>query len=175
MEDIKIIGKLKEVKTTAEGKELIFVVENKRHTRMIDSLKDESYSISIGDLEKDRTLRQNRYMWALLTEIDRRINGDRGLDPERIYCQMLREVGAKTDYLVLLTQAEPMLRRMFRAVEYVAPYVNPKDKKNKYGVYRVYWGSSEFNTKEMTLLIDHILDYAERIGIETDYWVEVLK
>lgn len=42
-------------------------------------------------------------------------------------------------------------------------------------MYKVFIGSSKMNVKEMNLLIDTVLDIATEVGIETDYWREVLK
>ena len=43
------------------------------------------------------------------------------------------------------------------------------------GVFKCYYGSSKMDTKEMTLLIDTILDMAEEAGVETVYYKELLK
>ena len=37
-------------------------------------------------------------------------------------------------------------------------------------IYRLYPGSSTYDTKEMTKLIDVALDYAAKIGLDTAYY-----
>ena len=44
----------------------------------------------------------------------------------------------------------------------------------RFYVYKCFFGSSTMNTKEMGGLIDKTIERAEAVGIDTDYWKEVL-
>ena len=129
------------------------------------------YELDIKEYKGKRTLKQNAYMWELITEIDKALNGGRPNDSVEVYAQCLEKAKAKFEFMLVPEEALSMLRTKFRAVRVIAgkrvegiPYVN----------VQVFWGSSQMNTKEMSDLIDAILDYANEVGIVTDYWKEVL-
>lgn len=130
------------------------------------------YELDIKEYKGKRTLQQNAYLWELISEIDKALNDGRPNDPVEIYTQCLEMANAKFEFMLVPEQALSALRNKFRAVKVVGrkriegvPYVN----------VQVFWGSSQMNTKEMSDLIDKVLDYANEVGIVTDYWQEVLK
>lgn len=170
---MKIIGRLHDVLQTLTGKTIVsFAVENFTHAHMLQSLEHEKdYSIEIKEVKSKRTLQQNKYMWALLHEIDIAMNG-RPTDEYEIYVMCLERANAKFDYIGALPEAEQALKENFRAVKYIKPI----DLNGKQGnMYKVFIGSSKMDTKEMNILIDTVLDVAQEVGIETDYWKGMLK
>lgn len=137
--------------------------------RLKELSTEETLAIDIKTKKSGRSLEQNRYMWALINEIDRVINGGRPKDPWGVYINALKRTGAKSDVVIAVNEAEKDLKKAFRAVEYIQPYDEQK------GVFRCYYGSSKMNTKEMTDLIDTLLDVASENDINTGYWEELLK
>ena len=99
------------------------------------------------------------------------MNG-RPTDEYEIYVMCLERANAKFDYIGALPEAEQALKENFRAVKYIKPI----DLNGKQGnMYKVFIGSSKMDTKEMNILIDTVLDVAQEVGIETDYWKGMLK
>lgn len=170
---MKIIGTLRDSFRHAAGGIVSFNIENFRHAEMLKELDPQkTYSIEIKEAKSKRSLEQNKYMWALISEIDKELNGERSNDEWSIYIQALERAGAKYEYIGCLPEAEEMLKENFRAVKYIKRIdLNGKD-----GVmYKCFIGSSKMDKEEMGILIDTILDMAIELGIETDYWLEVLK
>lgn len=130
---------------------------------------DETLSVSIEKAKGRRTLDQNRKMWALINDIDKATNGHLSNDPMSIYINALREAGAKSVMVIALTEAEKDLRKVFRAVEFMQPVEGDK------AVYRCYPGSSTFTTKEMSDLIEVLLNMAADAGLNVGYWGEMLR
>ena len=62
-----------------------------------------------------------------------------------------------------------MLKEQFRAVQFVRVYDD--EGRNE---YKCFYGSSKMDTKEMSDLIDAVLDMAADEGINTAYWEGVL-
>ena len=169
---MKVLAKKETIYKDKEGNSLLVLqIQNHRHQMEIENLEEEIlYSLEIKKARNKRSNEQNRLMWALLSEIDRKINGERSNDSWQIYLNALLKAGTKCEYIVAKIEAKDSLKRTFRALEWVRD-----SEQEGYAVYRVYLGSSTFNTKEMTVLIETILDMAAICGIDTVYWKEVLR
>lgn len=164
---MKIIGRIEGI--TADT--MILKIDNIRHAQMMQSLpKDRKMSIEIDEVKNKRSAEQNRYMWALLHDIDEAINGAGASGEWDLYCDCLERAGAKFEYVMCRTEAEKMLKTYFRAVKYAMPAET-----DGMAYYKCFYGSSKMNSKEMTVLIDRILDLAAEAGIETSYWRSILK
>ena len=91
------------------------------------------------------------------------------MDVWEIYSVMLEEVGAKYEILYCIPAAEDMLKTSFRAIRKIA-----EDEINgrTMNVYQCFYGSSKFDTAEMTKLIDHVITRLHDLGIH-DSEIEV--
>lgn len=165
---MKCVGKLENINRDMQGNYLVTFKTNS--SRAIEQLSDISTNdyldIEVDEVKTTRTMQQNKYMWALIHEIDKAINGYRANNPMQIYIQALIETGAKYEYIVCQDKAKVGLLREFRAVELIKPY----DKSKGTNVYRVFYGSSTFDTKEMGDLIDYLIDKAISLGLDGQYW-----
>lgn len=124
----------------------------------LDSTKE--YLIEIKDPKDKRTLRQNRHMWALISQIAKKQHQE---DME-IYCQVLEEANAKYEYVLGLESIEDELRKNFRAVKVARPeYYKGK----KMLVYKCFVGSSKMNKKEMAELLEIVKRWATELNIPT--------
>lgn len=168
---MKIIGKVKEIKELKRGKELIIEVDSFPYVDMIDELEMKQYSIEIHNIKAKRSLEQNRMMWALIHEISEHTQGG---DEMELYCQFLEIAGAQFEYiLVNATVDVNALRKVFRAVQFMG-YTEVDGA--VMAQYKVFTGSSRFNTSEMNKLIDVILSTAYDLGLESyDYYFDSLK
>lgn len=152
--------------------EITFTIrDNYKH--LIQALdKNELYSIKISKAKDRRTEQQNKYMWALIGEIDKAKNGDRSNNDYEIYIEALIRAGAKFTHLLVEPQAESMLRENFRAIQLVRT-IKVKDK--IFNDYKCFYGSSTMDKKEMHDLIETILDMASECGLNIIYWKDVLE
>lgn len=118
-----------------------------------------------------RTIDQNALMWKLLTIYADAINGGRkgGTTPEELYMKMLSKYGI-AEFLMVLPEAEATLKEIFRVVQKV-------DVRDYNGVemcvFKCYLGSSKYDTKEMSELIEGIFDELAMIGVDASTSVEV--
>ena len=135
-------------------------------------LEDGEYLVSIEPKKKKRSLEQNRYFWALLGEIARKEDGDlRNIDD--LYTHLLMMSGAKYEVLNIKHEALDGLKQLVKHVKVVKQsIVNHVVWDTVY----VFYGSSKFDTGEMSNLIDTTLNYASEIGVENigNYWEELL-
>ena len=137
------------------------------------NLTDGNYEITIKDIPKKRSLRQNRYLWALIGEIAQREDGDLR-NQENLYTHLLEMAGAKYEIIYIDEQAINSLLE-HEIIRHIV--IKGKQIKNNRVMCQVYlfYGSSKMDTKEMSDLIDTTLRYAAELGIYTPYWEELLK
>lgn len=134
-------------------------------------LKDGRYKVTIEKFRESRTSRQNRYMWELIGQISKAQSGNLD-DNEKIYIDCLVKAGAKYEVFFIEHEAIDFLKEGFKTIKiYNQVTVNGRLMDQVY----VFHGSSTFNTKEMTVLIDEVLKYAEAVGVrDMSYWKGIL-
>lgn len=168
---MRIIGKpIKRVINEDGYSELTILVENFRNQQLIKELeKDKDYRIEMNVVKSLRSIEQNSFLWKLIHDISIHFNGERASDEDDwdIYLTALERAGAKCEYIAVLPEAEKILREQFRAIKLTNSF---EYNGNKFNSYKVYYGSSKMNTKEMTLLIETVMDMAHECGIDTSYY-----
>lgn len=125
---------------------------------------DYSLEIDIRPYKSKRSIEQNRLMWEMLDMLSEKANNKR--DSEAVwetYIIMLERFGAKYEYLMALPEAEKMLKEQFRA----SIKVEERDYNGKkMNIYKCFYGSSKFNTKEMTEFINSIQEELRELGVD---------
>ena len=145
---------------TAKGKPIV-TMEMNEYTpaiRMVDELHDAILSIKIDKYREKRSLNANNYAWKLITEIGNATRQSK----EDVYFLMLKRYG-QSDMVSVV--ADVPVQHYFKHYE-EAGESTLKGKLFKH--YRVYKGSSEFDTREMSIFIDGIVSEAKDLGIQTD-------
>ena len=119
--------------------------------------QDKDTLFEIKEHKEKRSLSQNAYAWKLITEIGNILRKSK----EEIYLQMLKDYG-QSDIVVMLSKVNP--HGYFKYYEKVRDI---KMNGNYFSQWRIYKGSSEFDTREMSIFIDGIIQECQSLGIET--------
>lgn len=165
-----VVEFLRKLVTEDGDLEITFRVSNWNYKRFCNDLQKIAYTLDIKRVKSKRSLNQNSYFWALVNEIDYKINGHRKNNDE-LYCQLLEMAEIKFEYVQILAEALPMIKENFRAVKVVKhKQVNGKE----YLVCKCFYGSSNFDKEEMSRLIDVTLDYAAEAGVDTTFYKQML-
>lgn len=161
---------LKKVTNEEGNTEITFLVTNYRDKEVIRELeKNQLYRISCSIAKSKRTIEQNKLMWALIHEINVARGTERATDDWNIYIEALERAGAKYEYVAVLPEAEALLSQQFRAIKYMNSF---EHNGRTFNSYKVFYGSSKMDTKEMTMLLETVLDMAAEMGIhlqETEF------
>lgn len=120
-----------------------------------------TYDIEIKEHKSKRSIEANRMLWGILQQIKDVTDNDL-MD---LYISVLEKADAKHDFLMVLPETLEQLKKVFRAVK-VLEYREYNGK--QMAVVKAYIGSSKFNTKEMSLLIDKAIQVASENGIDID-------
>ena len=127
--------------------------------QMWDDLHEaEMLSIKIGSYRKKRSLNANNYAWALLTEIANILRTSK----EEVYREMLKRYG-QSEIISVLAHI-PIGEYVKYCDEAGESTLNGKLFKH----YKVYKGSSEFDTREMAIFLDGVISEAKELGIPTE-------
>ena len=121
--------------------------------------------VKIEKVKKKRSLDSNAYCWVLIGQIADILRASK----EEIYFNMLKNYGQSTVVSVL---SEINVTGFFK---YYEEFGKGEVKGKDFTHYKVYKGSSEFDTKEMAILIDGVISEAQELGIDTRTPEEVEK
>lgn len=129
-----------------------------------DKFPNKWYDIQIDEWHDKRSSGANGYMWALCDKIADKMH----LQQTEVYRDHIREYGHFTD-VAITPQAVPFLRESWRAKGFgwFTEYIDKEPNSDGLVVLRLFFGSSSYNSKEMSRLIDGVVQTAQAIGIET--------
>ena len=127
--------------------------------RMVDDLKDkEKLSIEVKPYREKRSLNANAYAWVLIGKIADATRAGK----DEVYLKCLKRYG-QSDLISILSTVP---------VEHYLKYYEEAGRSTLNGKefthYRVYKGSSEFDTLEMSIFIDGVVTEAKDLGISTE-------
>ena len=149
------------VSFTATGNPIVSFELNERIPAliMVDELHDSDKLVfKIDKFRERRSLNANNYAWKLITEIGNTTRQSK----EDVYLLMLKRYGQSE--MVSAMAHIPFGQYVKYYEEAGESTLNGKVFKH----YRVYKGSSEFDTKEMSIFVDGIVSEAKDLGIPTD-------
>ena len=119
--------------------------------------QDREKIFEIKEWKSKRSRSQNNYAWELITQIGNALRKSK----EEVYLQMLKDYG-QSEVVSMLSSIDP--KGYFKYYEAIGTgIVNDKE----FTHYKIFKGSSEFDTKEMSIFIDGIVQEAEQLGIIT--------
>ena len=119
--------------------------------------QDQSKEYEIKIHRNKRSLNANNYAWKLITEIGNKINKSK----EEVYLQMLIDYG-QSEMISMLSSIEPEGYFKYYSVAGKSVLNN-----KEFTHYKIYKGSSEFDTKEMSIFIDGIVQECHQLDIDT--------
>ena len=154
----KITGALIDF-ATGKPKLELSVNEVNDFKQLVDDLKDkEKLSIDIKQHREKRSLNANNYAWKLITEIADVLRASK----DELYLLMLKRYG-QSELISVLSHIP---------IEHYVKYFEEAGESTLNGKlfkhYRVYKGSSEFDSREMAIFIDGIISEAKDLNIQTE-------
>ena len=120
-------------------------------------LEQEDKTFEVKLYRKKRSNNANGYAWHLLNEMSNVLRASK----EDIYVQMLKRYG-QSEMVSVLSDID-----VGGYFKYYEPIANTTLQGKEFTHYRVYKGSSEYDTREMSIFIDGIVSEAKELNIET--------
>lgn len=129
---------------------------------LIDELLDKELDIIFKPHKEKRSLDANSYMWVLCDKIAQKIYSTK----EDVYRKAIREVGV---FEIMPVRKDAVKRFIYiwenKGIGWVCESLG-ESKIDGYEKVMIYYGSSVYDTKEMSRLLDYIVDDAKRVGVE---------
>lgn len=126
----------------------------------IEKVKDKLLRICVKQHRERRSLDANAYAWVLMQKIAEAIHTDKW----SVYLMMLERYSPVFAHIIVRPEAVERVKDEWRTVKVLGPIqVNGST-----GIQlQCYFGSSTFDSKEMTSFIDGIVSECKEMGIET--------
>lgn len=124
--------------------------------------KNKRVAIKLDAIKQKRSLNANAYAWVLID----RIAAALGIDKVEVYRDAIRDIGGNSDVVMVANDAVDKLRAVWEA-RGLGWSVEVTDRADTASTVLLHYGSSTYDTRQMTLLIDHLVQDAKELGIET--------
>lgn len=130
----------------------------------IDGINDDhDYVMTIKQIRGKRSLNANAYAWALINRLAVKL----GIGATEIYRRYIRDVGGNVEHVVINDSAVRTLRRLWEGKGIGWQLESAPTGYEGYSDVFLYYGSSTFDTKSMSRLIDLIVQDCKAYDIET--------
>lgn len=134
--------------------------------------KEDKLNIELKKWYQKRSLDANAYCWVLCDKIAKELSKDGTvITKEQVYKDAILQIGTFEPMIIEL-KAYDNFKRIWekQGLGFLVQEVSKKDKCIK---VHCYYGSSTYNSKEMSLLIELIVGLAESLNIETKSQAEI--
>lgn len=141
----------------------ILITLNERESLSgLEELKEDKLSIEIKKYRNKHSLDANAYMWVLISKLEEKVN----ISKDEIYKDAIRNIGV---YEVIPVKNEAVERFIEAWTKNGLGWVceTTKSKLEGYTNVLAYYGSSTYDTAEMSRLIDLIVQECKQLNIET--------
>ena len=119
--------------------------------------QDRDKVFEVKEHKEKRSLNANAYAWTLITKIADALRTSK----EECYLEMLKRYG-QSEIVSVLSQID-----VSGYFKYYEPLATATLQGKEFTHYKIFKGSSEYDTREMSILIDGIVSEAKELGIET--------
>jgi len=119
--------------------------------------QDRDKTFEVKPYRQKRSLNANSYAWVLINEMANVLRTSK----DEVYQEMLKRYG-QSQVISVLSDID-----ISKFVKYYEPIGTAHLQGKDFTHYRCFIGSSEYDSREMSILIDGIISEAELLGIET--------
>ena len=127
-------------------------------------LKDKKYDLTVKQHRKHRSLDANAYAWTLIDKLSAALHKKKS----EIYRETIKNIGGVSESFCLPTAAAVRLAESWDDGSHLGRQAIMED-----AIFEgcsnltLFFGSSEYDTKQMSALIDSIIEDCKAVGIET--------
>jgi hypothetical protein len=125
--------------------------------------KDKLYTLEIKEYREQRSLDANAYLWVLCQKIAEAVKTTK----ELVYQKLIKDVG---QFVIVPIKDEATAQWIknwqYKGLGWVCEVIGDS-KIQGYKNVICYYGSSTYDTKEMSILIDSVVTECKDLGIET--------
>lgn len=148
----------------AEGTWLSIKLPRQNIMNFLYTMKQKTYTVILKEFRKKRSLDANAYLWVLLGKISAEVN----IPPEEVYRNAIRDIGGNYEVFPVRNDIADRFEGIWSHdhIGWIAENIGPS-KIEGYTNFRCFYGSSVYDTKQMSRLLDVVIDECKQLGIET--------
>lgn len=146
------------------GKPMVTFALNENAREMVDELKSqEKLTLKVGKYTKKRSLDANAYCWTLISRMAEKLK----IPKTEIYRQAIKEIGGNSDTVCIQDKAVSQLCDGWQRNGIGWQTETTPSKIEGCTNVVLYYGSSTYDSAQMSRLINIIVDECRQLGIET--------
>ena len=137
--------------------------------KFVSEMKPKKYAVEIKEHRKKRSLDANAYAWTLIGKLAAKLSTDGVvITPDQVYREAIRDVGDNYEVIPIRDDALERWQQIWTAkgLGWVCEVIG-KSKIDGYTNTRCFYGSSVYDTAQMSRLISIIVDECKAAGVET--------
>ncbi len=157
-------GRLKDLTFGRNGEQIITLTVRADFREEFDSLKDCDVDVEIKKHRKKRTVDANAYCWVLIDKLADKLS----IDKREVYREAIRSIGGVSEIVCVRAEAYEKLKQIWTS-KGIGWQVEKLPSKLDGCINAVlYYGSSTYDTEQMSRLIDNLVQDCKAVGIPTE-------
>lgn len=126
--------------------------------------KDKLYNLEVKEHRKKRSLDSNAYAWTLINKLAEVMR----ISPTEVYRQAIQDISGNSEVIPIKEEAVEQFEQAWKhnGIGWICRDMG-KSKIPGFRNLMVYYGSSVYNTKQMSDLIDQLVQDCKALDIET--------
>ena len=171
MASSKLTGRLKDMSFSRSGKQIISIEVNEDFREAFDSLAADDLDIEIKKHRQKRSLDSNSYAWVLIDHLSAAMK----LPKEEVYQRAVRNIGGVSEIVCIQEKAYKKFAEIWSAkgIGWLCEKMPSKIDGCVNAV--LYYGSSAYDTEQMSNLISLLVEDCKALGIPTMTPDEILE
>ena len=166
---ISFKGEIKDIVKTFEN-DVIVTLKTKDNNLLIDELNSfmdakNGLKIDISKWREKRSLDSNAYAWVLMDKIAEKTHTTK----ENVYREIIKRVGVFEILPLKDVAVEKFIKNwQSKGLGWVCDNLGSSPKLEGFTKIVAYYGTSTYDTKEMSRFIDEVVSEAQELGIQTE-------
>lgn len=164
---MQVTGRLEDYNVNFQNNSSKIVLTiNSNEVNTLEKLRGLKLNVELKQYREKRRIDANAYCWVLCDNIAKALTTEQtAITKEDIYKDAILQIG-RFEPLIITEKAYENFKRIWekQGLGYLIQEVSKKDKCVR---LNAYYGSSSYDTKEMSLLIQILIELAKSIGVET--------
>lgn len=131
---------------------------------IVRKLKPKAYDLTVKEHRKKRSLDANAYAWVLIGKLADAMR----IPPTVVYNNAIQNIGGNYEVIPIREEAVDKFKEVWTKQGLGWPCVDMGPSKIQgYRNLRAYYGSSTYDTRQMSILIDALIQDCKALDIET--------
>ena len=131
---------------------------------IVRKMKPKAYDLTVKEHRKKRSLDSNAYAWTLIGKLAEVMR----ITPTEVYVNAIKNIGGNYEVIPISEEAVDKFTEVWKKQGLGWPCVDMGPSKIEgYRNLRAYYGSSTYDTRQMSLLIDSLIQDCKALDIET--------